>query len=243
MNMFKNEIIVTGTAFAALFSANPALAQFSDKLTLPSGRGGAFHATSSYYSEPLSDTFYVGMDAGVAIQDDITVNNSLGESEEVAFDPGVRFDGQLGYCITKNWAAELDVGVIVSQVNRSIVLGAESMNVDLIQVPMVVNVIYSFPIGRGFSAYVGGGGGGIFSEYNNEFGGSTPSDEAFAYQALAGIRYAMSAQWEIGLGYKFLGTSRHDIGEGVGFDGYTPTTYKSDGTMTHAAMATLTYRF
>ena len=51
---------------------------------------------------------------------------------------------------------------------------------------MMVNVIYTQPLGHHFSAYVGGGLGGVFSDYSDEFGGTTESDSTFAFQGLGG---------------------------------------------------------
>lgn len=186
-----------------------------------------------YYVTPLSGKVYLSFDLGAAWQQDITISDTVGDSETVTFDTGARLDFDLGYKFTKNWAAELEVGLIISPVKHSVFLGTDFMNVDYTELPVMVNVIYTQPLGRDFSAYVGGGLGGAFSEYSDEFGDSTPSDSTFAFQGMAGIKYAINERWDIGVAYKFLGTTRHDVAPG----------FESDGTMTHSVLLALTCKF
>ncbi|HXR49061.1 MAG TPA: outer membrane beta-barrel protein [Candidatus Limnocylindrales bacterium] len=195
-----------------------------------------------YYATPLSGKVYLSFDAGVALQQDITMSDTIGDSETITFDPGARLDCQLGYNFTKNWAAELEIGLAANQVKNSVFLGTDFMEVDWVELPIMVNVIYTQPLGRHFSAYVGGGLGGVFSDYSNEFGGTTESDSTFGFQALAGIKFAINERWDIGVGYIFLGTTDHDVGPGWDSNG-NPTEFKSDGTMTHSVLLALTCKF
>lgn len=197
-----------------------------------------------YYATTLNDKLYLGFDAGLALQQDITISDSIGDSDEVTFDPGVRLDMMLGYKFTGNWAAEVELGLIANDVSRSYALGTDFMSVTYIQFPVLVNGIYTLPLNKSksCSAYVGAGVGGIFSKYSNEFGGETPGDSAFAFQGMVGIKYAINQRWDFGIAYKFLGTTGHDIGPGWDSNS-NPTEYKSDGTMTHSILATLTCKF
>ena len=205
--------------------------------------GGPPHG---YYA-PLDGRLYLGFDAGVALLQDVTISDNFGDSEKVTFDPGVRLDMMLGYQFTENWAAEIEFGLIANQVKQSYMLGTDYMSVTYLQLPILLNGIYTLPLNKSksCSVYFGAGVGGVFSQYTNEYGDQTPGDTAFAYQGMAGFRWAINRQWELGLGYKFLGTTESDVGSGVAYDGYTctPTEFKSDGTMTHSILATLTYRF
>lgn len=196
-----------------------------------------------YYAMPPSGKLYLGFDGGAALQQDITISDSLGDSDNVTFDPGARLDFELGYNFTKHWAAELECGLIVNSVAQSYVLGTDYMGVDLVELPVMVNVIYTQPLGRHISGYIGGGVGGVFSHYVDEFGDTTPTDSVFAFQGLAGVKYAINDRWDFGIAYKFLGTTEHDVGPGVAYDLSTPTEYKSDGTMTQSFLVTLTCKF
>ena len=197
---------------------------------------------ASYHLPPLSGKWYLSMDAGVSFQQDVTLSDTIGDSENVTFDPGARLDFDFGHNFTTNWVAEFEIGLIINQVKNSAFLGTDFMGVDMVELPVMVNVIYTQPLGRHFSAYVGGGVGGVFSDYSNEFGGTTEGDTTFAFQGLAGLKYAFNERWNLGLTYKLLGTTEHDVGSGWDSNG-NETEYKSDGTMTHSIVAALTCRF
>jgi hypothetical protein len=152
--------MLTGLATLAVVGSASNLQAQSGTYTdpYPFDRSPMQHDTVSRgsYVSPLWDKFYLGFDAGVALQQDVTLSDSIGDSEKVTFDPGARLDLQFGYSFTENWAAELEFGLIVSPVKSSYVLGADYMDVDLIEFPLLVNVIYSHPLGSHFSAYAGG---------------------------------------------------------------------------------------
>lgn len=215
-----------------------------------SALGGSYYAGASGgtapgqgYASPLSGKVYLGFDGGVAWQQNITLSDGVGDSESVAFDPGARLDLEMGYNFTTNWAAELELGLIISPVKYSYALGTDFAGVDLVQLPVMVNVIYSRPLGHRFSVYAGGGVGGVFSHYEDAYGDTTPSASAFGYQGLAGIKFALNRKWDLGVAYKLLGTTSYDVGSGVAYNGYTPTEYKSNGNLTQSILVTLTCRF
>ena len=187
---------------------------------------------------------YFGFDAGVALQQDVTISDSIGDSEKVTFDPGVRLDWMLGYQFNEHWAAEFEFGLIANRVKHSDMLGTDYFSVTYFQFPVLVNGIYTLPLNRSksCSVYFGAGLGGVFSQFIDEYGDNTPGESAFAYQGLAGFRWAINPRWEAGLGYKFLGTAEHDVGDGWDSNG-NPTAFKADGSVTHSILATVTYRF
>jgi len=194
------------------------------------------------YRTPLAGKLYVGFDLCAALQNDITLSDTAGDSERVTFDPGPRFDLQLGYNLAKNWAAELELGFIVSPVKYSYAFGSGN-SVALVEVPVMVNVIYSRPLWGHCSAYVGGGAGGVFINYQDAFGNTTPAATTFGYQGMAGLKYVFGPKWDMGIGYKVLGTTGYNVGSGVAYDGYTPTEYKSDGNFTQAILLTFNCKF
>jgi opacity protein-like surface antigen len=211
---------------------------------IPPDTGTPAFLPAGGYRSPLDGKLYVGFDAGVALQQDVTISDSIGDSEKVTFDPGVRLDWMLGYQFNEHWAAELELGFIANQVKHSYALGTDYYSVTYFQFPLLVNGIFTLPLNRSesCSVYFGAGLGGVFSQYVDEYGDETPSESTFAYQGLAGFRWAINPRWELGLGYKFLGTTGHDIGGGWDSNG-NPTEFKSDGTVTHSILATVTYRF
>lgn len=239
MKNTKINLIVAAAGFAAVNSVTSVQAQYSlpDRYDVPS------HSTSTRsYLDPPTRKVYVGFDIGPAFQQGITITDTIGDSDQVSFGTGVRMDFQLGYNFTPHWAAELESGLIIVPVNNSVFLGTDFMDVTFVEFPVMLNVIYTQPLGDHASAYVGGGVGGAFSDYSNEFGESTESDATFAYQGLAGLKYSFNEKWELGLTYKFLGTTEHNVGSGLDSN-FNPTTFQSSGTLTHAVVLALTCRF
>ena len=106
-------------------------------------------------------------------------------------------DCQIGYNFTPNWAAEMDTGLIVSRSKIRSYSGLISWSVDFVEVPIMANVIYTQPLGRHFSAYVGGGVGGAFSNYENEFGGTTAAIPRLPFRAwpVSNIRSTNGGIW------------------------------------------------
>ncbi len=198
-------------------------------------------------SAQSADRFYLDAAVGPALQQDDSIKvSSFGNSGHVEFDTGVRADLRLGYDLCPHFSAELESGFTWNTVhnfntalgdNESSTLG---YNADLYEIPMLVNLIYR-PLHGAFQPYIGvgcGGAVGIFDTsnvplYSSNFGAT---DWTFAYQGEIGFKYQASRHVEVGLAYEFLGTTDHNWTDG----GYT---LKTDGTMTHSFLATLTWRF
>src|SRR5712664_595211 len=115
MKTIKNRILTLAAAFA-----------------LPSAAG-------NLHAQPGT---YLGFDAGVAFQQDVTIKDTGGA--KIAFDTGFRFDIAAGFPFSDSWSAEIETGMIYNSV-RSIggmPLDAEMGSLDLYQVPAMLNVIY-----------------------------------------------------------------------------------------------------
>ena len=239
MKTTKTKLVVGAAAFATVNCLASLQAQYSlpDKYDVPT-----YSASTRSYLDPPAGKVYLGFDMGPAFQHGITITDTIGDSDHVTFGTGVRLDCQLGYNFTPHWAAELETGLIIVPVNNSVFLGTDFMDVSFVEFPIMLNVIYTQPLGDHLSAYVGGGVGGAFSDYSNEFGEATENDSTFAYQGLAGLKYTFNQRWELGLTYKFLGTTEHNLGSGLDSN-FNPTTFQSNGTMTHAVLVALTCRF
>jgi opacity protein-like surface antigen len=245
MNAIKSRILGAAVALAMVDRPMAVQAQTPTSTSADSPTFGTpgVAASSASYATPLSGKLYFGFDCGAARQRSITLSDSAGDSERVAFDPGARLDTQLGYNFATNWAVELELGLIISPVKYSYALGTDYMGVSLVEFPVLVNVIYSRPLGRHFSVYAGGGVGGVFSHYEDEYGDTTPSASAFGYQGMAGVKYVINQKCDLGVGYKILGTAGYNVASGVAYDGFTPTEYKSSGNLTQSILATLTCKF
>jgi opacity protein-like surface antigen len=244
MNATQSKILSGAIALAVANSPSALQAQTtttsgdSANAGMPSGTvPGRGYATS------LNGKSYLGFDLGGALQQSITLSDTVGDSEKVRFEPGARLDVEMGYDFARNWAVELELGLIISPVKHSYVMGTDYMSVDLVQLPVLVNMIYSRPFGQRCLFYVGGGAGGVFSHYEDEYGDTTPTASAFGYQGLAGVKLALDNRWDLGVGYKILGTTGYNVDSGVAYDGFTPTEYKSNGNLSQSILMTLTYKF
>ena len=218
-----------------------AQAQSVHSANAPTSSSGGL--TGHDYQMPLGGKIYVGFDAGVAYQQNVTLSDSVGDRETISYDAGPRMDVQFGYQITTNWAVELETGFLANQVQSSYVLGTDYWDVYLYQFPLMANVLYSHQLGQHWLLYAGGGIGPVFSYYENDNWDTTPSATSFGYQGMAGLKYRFNERCEMGVGYKFLGMTSYTVGSGVAYDGYTRTDYTSDGNMSHSVLLIFTWRF
>jgi opacity protein-like surface antigen len=192
--------------------------------------------------------FYLNGDVGVSFLQDLTIRN-LGT--KVSFHTGSRADLSLGYNIAKQLAVEFETGVIWNSLNadNSQVITPLADRINLYQVPLLANLVYKVPLAGGITPYIGAGVGGVVSTLDLEtqtgpgFGHGYwrhPSDTdcAFAYQGLAGVKFPLGWNMDIGLGYKFLGTLDHSW-----FEGDPNLFTQTGGTYSHSVLATFTWRF
>ncbi len=189
------------------------------------------------------DKYYFDLDVGAAVPQNTGIRVSpLGNDGNVKYNTGFRGDLNFGYNFTPHFAAELESGVIwngIHSIRDNTLTGSDS-RADLFQFPALANFIYK-PMHGAFQPYLGVGVGGeaaFFDSANVPLFGSkfTDTDFTFAYQAKAGFKYEISSSIELGIAYKFLGTSGHNWSD-------NGVTFKTDGTITHALEATFTWQF
>lgn len=200
----------------------------------------------------LADKFYIGVDGGGAFQQDISIKNNTGFAPggNIQFDTGFRAGLDLGYNVCDSFAVELETGLIKNDINQ---VGVQSLSsfsngseAELDEIPLLVNLIYKFPLKSSFKPYIGvgvGGMAGIFKSSNIQnsfFLGGNPTykdtDYTFAYQAEAGFKYWLNQNIAFGVAYKFVGTTEHTWND-------NSITLQTDGTMTQSIEATFTWRF
>jgi opacity protein-like surface antigen len=119
-----------------------------------------------------------------------------------------------------------------------VAVSSYSGRIDLYQIPMMGNLILSVPLKHGFRPYFGAGTGVVASvlDFNSPLGNIRDTDYTFGYQAFAGFNYQISRHLEVGVGYKFLSTRDHGWQDGG-------VTFHTDGIVTHAITASLTWTF
>jgi len=165
----------------------------------------------------LQEKFYINADAGGIFQQDATFVEN-GWSSTASFDPGARIDLALGYNINDSLAVELESGVMWDSVNTidGFALGRFGKSIDLYSIPVLAKLIYRFPTENDWTPYVGVGVGGNIGMFDGKLpsGSYSDTDVTLAFQAEAGVRYALSQHSSIGVAYKFLGTTDQDYNLG-----------------------------
>jgi opacity protein-like surface antigen len=195
------------------------------------------------------DNFYSELDAGAAFQENMATKEGTGfggPSANVKFDTGWRVDAGVGYVFCPYFSAEFDSGVIWNSINTVGIqpLSPVGASAHLAQVPLLVNGVFTCPLGD-FHPYVGLGIGGVIGIFESSSiplsgPGANPgygdTDFTFGYQFEAGLKYSVSQRADLGLAYKFLGTTEHQWRD-------NNIDLKTDGTLSHGVMATFTWHF
>jgi opacity protein-like surface antigen len=202
-------------------------------------------------AQAQEDKFYLKGDLGAAWTMETSladISRSTGpQSGEVTFDTGARFGAVGGYKVTDWFAVEAELGLCVSPLRSAEGL-APTVSGELFNLPFLANVHFQYPNRSRFTPYVGGGVGGsiallhadpivlsrneIFTVFRTLQG--TESTVVFAYQAFAGVEYALNRNMSVGLEYHFFGTT------GPEWDAFQ---IRFGATEVHSASVSFSYRF
>jgi opacity protein-like surface antigen len=173
-------------------------------------------ATSGLGQEWSASTGYVKADGGIAFVPSFVAYRA-GFYGGFKLHPGYRIGVSAGDTFWSGYgvglSAEFDTGIIYNAMNSMTAWGNGITPVhfplfgNLWQVPLLVNLVGSFDLGD-WQPYIGLGGGATFIRYtatqvaDNVFIDTAEMDPAV--QVLAGIRYKLGDNSEIGLTYKYL---------------------------------------
>lgn len=212
--------------------------------------------------------FYVSPQVGGSVVQDLAIEPISASAPGISgtldatieFDAGFRFDAPVGYRFNEWFSLEFAPGVIYNPMNSislngEITIGGQKLNAgdtldldgNLIQVPLLVNFIFTIPTDSKWEPFIGGGVGALYSSAtftNVSSGAGTLSLDqdadcwALGYSALAGLNYHFSRDISIGFIYKFTGTGSQSYG-GSDFADLLQT----NGTFTHSVQADATFRF
>lgn len=131
----------------------------------------------------------------------------------VYYDTGLAFEGAFGWAFNKYAALDFETGFIGANINN--VPGYISVNSYLYNVPFLVNFTLSYPIPRTVVVpYIGAGVGGADVVFNTDQFGPNSSDYVtgseddvvFAGQLFAGLRFEITQNMSLEVGYKFFAT-------------------------------------
>jgi opacity protein-like surface antigen len=156
--------------------------------------------------------------------------------ESIGFNPGFRFDFAPGYRLNQWINFEFETGCIYNTVESYTIsgngtftgVGGDSnlngtMKLDaegyLLQVPLMVNVEFSYPIGDGWRPFVGAGGGGMFQKLTvstisgtiNYQGDFNQSNFMGAWEAFLGCGYQVAPGFDVSIAYRVDGVLSPDF--------------------------------
>ena len=199
--------------------------------------------------------FYVGGDIGAVVATDTELKEFFGQplapNSELTFDPGFRLGVRGGYGVTDWFDAEVETGFMVNGIDSA--TGALEADGSLTQIPLLINARFHCPAFHGVSPYFGGGFGMSTSIlWADDLTIGTPTDftalngnmygVTFAYQAFAGVQFAINDQMSLSLEYHYFATTGTEMDVDATFN--TPSDQMEIGsTASHTATIGFTYRF
>jgi len=190
-----------------------------------------------------TDGLYVGAEAGVNFVPKLKFNANANTWAQQQ-DPGYAILGQVGYGFGKV-RLEGEIGWRQNEINKyRDDFGAAKANGNISGVSIMGNVYYDFVNSSKFTPYIGGGIGGIDVNFDNLKAGGVPvtndGDFQFAYQAIAGVSYAVNEQLSVKADYRYLGTTDGNFNTSTQFAGGGPAkgSYES-----HSVLVGFTWKF
>jgi OmpA-OmpF porin, OOP family len=209
---------------------------------------------STVLASPASardDQWYVGVDGGAMIVEDLDIASNGTTLVNSGFDKGFDVGGVVGYDFG-GFRLESEVSYRRASIkDHTVTLPAplaalngtydgESAFGKASALSFMVNGLLDFGDDDGIQGFVGGGVGVARVDLSNFGVASTTllddSDTGFAWQALAGIRAPLSNSWDVGLKYRFFNADKINLvtTPGIGVD----TRFRS-----HSLMGSLIYNF
>jgi len=195
--------------------------------------------------------WYIGVEGGGMIVEDIDFRFA-GQKNAVSADTktGYDVDGIIGYDfgmfrlegeVAKKHAS-VDTITNSSAVGFNGALGQYNAAGVVSVLSFMANALVDFGPDDGLQGYVGGGAGIARTKFSGIAAGPTgpivdDSDTRFAWQAIAGVRYPVTTNVDIGLKYRLMNTHPRDI------PGPVASTVYDGRVRTHSLLASLVYNF
>jgi len=102
---------------------------------------------------------------------------------------------------------------------------------------LMANALLDGDFGGGLGGYVGGGAGRAWANLSGD------SDSAWAFQGIAGLRYALTPNVDAGLKYRYFHTAKLNFNDAFAVNAVPFTTSTSGNYDSHSVLASLTYNF
>lgn len=151
--------------------------------------------------------FYVGLYGGWVMPQDLEPE----DGDDVPLKDSWALGAKFGYIIPQvKWlAAELEYFYMAEQD-----IDLAGVDGDFKASNLMVNIIARYPEGK-IHPYIGFGIGWSWGEFNASapgFGSVDESDNAFAWQILAGVNFEITPQWSADIGYRYF-TAKYELGD------------------------------
>ena len=195
--------------------------------------------------------FYVEADAGAVVTVDTQLKEFFGTplapNSQLTFDPGFRLGVRGGYGVTDWFDAEVETGIMANNIESA--TGATETDASLANIPFLINARFHCPALHRVSPYFGGGLGAsttILSGNDLVINGTSLDGSTagivFAYQAFAGVRFAINERMGLSLEYHYFATTDSTMEADVTV-GTSSDQVKLGGTASHTATIAFDYRF
>lgn len=218
----RGKLLAASAAAALLFVAQGAQAEGF----YASFKGG-MNLTHDAGNTISPDLTPLGPPPGLGVDLNTTIDRSLGGvvmgAVGYGFSNGLRVEAEVGYRMNGLDTVSLDsVDVSLGGSSVSIPIGLSvPLQGDTDVLSFMANVAYDFDTGGALRPYIGAGAGValLFTDAALTvpiLGDISLIDDtavAFAYQAMAGVDYAIDESWSVGLEYRFFGTVSPEYGD------------------------------
>lgn len=136
--------------------------------------------------------------------------------ENTEFDTGWAALATVGYAFESNWRVEFEVGYRENDINFITIPAFGGLNPftggDINEITLMANVLYDIPLTERLDLTIGLGAGADRAELSpGPFWGGDDDDWNFAYQAVAGLAYAVTDRLDVTLTYRYLNVSEPDF--------------------------------
>jgi opacity protein-like surface antigen len=219
-------------------------------------------AAAAIASPAFADGPYVGIEGGVTIPQssdyDVTVNNG---TTTTTYSNGYRVKHKTGYdvdllagyklgllrleaeggyqrakvkSLTVSSTLLTDVGTAAGTPVTAANLGVGN---HIGVTKLMANALLDGDFGSRFGGYVGGGAGRAWASFSGD------KDSAWAYQGIAGLRYALTPNIDAGVKYEYFRTGKLNFSDAFAVNGTNFTTNAKGNYASNNVLASLVYNF
>jgi opacity protein-like surface antigen len=205
---------------------------------------------------------YIGVEGGVTLPQtsnyDVTVNNG---TTTTTYDNGYRVKSKTGYDVDLLAGYKLgllrleaeggyqrakvkSLGVstplitdVGTAAGTTVTAGSFDVGNHIGVTKLMANALIDGDFGGGFGGYAGGGAGRAWTKFAGD------KDSSWAYQGIAGLRYALTPNLDAGVKYEYFRTGKLNFDDAFAVNGTNFTTTAKGHYASNNVLASLVYNF